>query len=134
MARILLVDASTTSRLLVVKLLEEDGHHVEESSSGREALEICASAPPDCLILEMVLHELDGFKVLSGLQERNLSVPVIVLTDLRMKSVEEKCKQLGVRAYLKKPARPVQLRKVLGDIVGVEGGSEAQPNGGAKGS
>lgn len=118
MARILLADASATSRLFVVKLLEEDGHTVEETSSGRDAVEACLSSPPDCLIMEMVLQDLDGFKVLAALQEKKVAFPIVVMTDLRMKSVEDQCKAFGVRAYLKKPVPPAQLREVMTQIFG----------------
>jgi len=117
MARILLVDTSITARLRVVKDLEEDGHHVAEITSGQEALDICTSEPPDCIILELVLQDIDGFKVLRTLKEKNLNIPTIVLTDLRMKSLEEKCLELGVAAYLRKPIRPSVLKEKIDELL-----------------
>ena len=87
----------------MVKDLEEIGHHVEETINGREAVDICIENPPDCMIMELVLQEMDGFKVLRALQEANVDMPAVVLTELRMKSLKEKCRELGAVAFLQKP-------------------------------
>lgn len=117
MANILLVDPSITARLLAVTGLEEAGHHVEETMNGREAIDICIENPPDCMIMELVLQELDGFKVLRALQEANLDVPAVVLTDLRMKSLEEKCRELGAVAFLRKPMAASLLTQRIEEIL-----------------
>ena len=117
MARILLVDTSATSRVMVMKSLEEDGHRVEETANGRKALEICRQAAPDCIILDLVLQDLDGFKVLRALQEDHPNIPVVVHTDLHMKDLEERCKELGAVAFLRKPVVPLNLREKVNAVV-----------------
>ncbi len=103
MAKILVADAAVSSRLMVVKDLEESGHKVQETNNGREALKLCLMDPPDCLVLDLVLQELDGFKVMRTLQEGDYDIPIVVLTDIRMKSLENDCKRFDNVTYFKKP-------------------------------
>lgn len=117
MANILLVDPSIASRLVVLKDLEERGHNVEESTSGREAVEICEKHAPDVLVLELVLHEMDGFKVIRSLKEMGSTIPIIVTTDVRMKSVRKMCEDLEVAAFFRKPVAVTTFLEKLEEIL-----------------
>lgn len=122
MARILLVDPSVTTRVLVMKCLEEDGHHVDETASGREALEACQGLRPDCVIMDLVLQEMDGFKLLRALQEFKPSIPVVVYTQLRMKDLDRQCLDLGAAVFLRKPVPPLNLREQIALVL--QGGEQ----------
>lgn len=56
------------------------GHDVLIAGGGDEALELLASEPVDCIILDLEMPGTDGFAVLRALRERGSDVPVIVYT------------------------------------------------------
>lgn len=64
--------------------LEQDGHQVEVAASGLEGLRRMREQPPDLLVLDIMMPDLDGWEVLDKLQtDETLSrVPVVVITAL----------------------------------------------------
>jgi DNA-binding NtrC family response regulator len=56
------------------------GYETITSGDGREALDIVAREPVDCMILDLEMPQMDGFEVLRELAARDLRIPVIVYT------------------------------------------------------
>jgi two-component system nitrogen regulation response regulator NtrX len=56
------------------------GYETITSGNGKEALDVIAREPVDCMILDLEMPHMDGFEVLRELAARNLRVPVIVYT------------------------------------------------------
>src|SRR6478752_9307335 len=66
---ILIADDERTSRKLLRRLLEQDGHSVRAAADGAEALELFAEGAIDVVLLDIVMPELDGISVLERLKE-----------------------------------------------------------------
>jgi len=102
---LLLVDGDPASLRLTEISLKKAGFSVTAASTGREALEKCQISPPDLVISETRMKELDGFELCRSLREdeRFRSIPFVFLTG--EKSVEDKVRglELGVDDYLTKP-------------------------------
>ncbi len=56
------------------------GYHTRVATGGRDALDVLADEPIDCVILDLEMPGVDGFDVLREMRERDLGVPVIVYT------------------------------------------------------
>jgi CheY-like chemotaxis protein len=84
-------------------LLAEEGYTVRVASTGRRALwTLCASdPPPDLILLDLMLPELDGWRIMDLLKddERFADIPVIVTTAATAAAPP------GARQYLSKPLR-----------------------------
>lgn len=78
------------------------GYDTEIASNGVEALERFAAAPPDLILLDIMLPQLDGWGVLKSLRSRS-RVPVIVLTSLDHPEDAIKALEMGSDDYLRKP-------------------------------
>jgi threonine synthase len=90
---VLIVDDHAESRLLIKRILQIQGDFVtREASSGSEALVAAREAPPDLIILDLMMPEVDGFTVLDMLkgQAETASVPVIVVTAKELTPAEKK--------------------------------------------
>jgi len=102
---LLLVDGDPASLRLTEISLKKAGFSVTPASSEREALEKCQISPPDLVISETRMGELDGFELCRSLREdeRFRAIPFVFLTG--QKSVEDKVRglELGVDDYLTKP-------------------------------
>ena len=79
---ILVVDDDLVNRMTLACQLEADGHEVRQAENGRAALEAVRSQPPDVVLLDLVMPELDGFGVLAALKaDASLhELPVIMIS------------------------------------------------------
>ncbi|ACL67153.1 response regulator receiver protein [Anaeromyxobacter dehalogenans 2CP-1] len=102
---LLLVDGDPKSLRVMEVSLKKAGFTVTTAVNGRDALERCAVSPPDLILSDTKMPEMDGFELCRRLKEdeRHRGTPFIFLTG--QKSVEYKVKglELGVEDYLTKP-------------------------------
>jgi DNA-binding response OmpR family regulator len=104
----MVVDDDATVADVVARYLTRDGFEVETEGDGERALERALAAPPDLLVLDLMLPGIDGLEVFRRLRER-APVPTIMLTarggeDERVLGLE-----LGADDYLAKPFSPREL-------------------------
>ena len=111
-ASILVVDDDPLNRKLLVRLLEQEGHRVETAANGREALERVPAEPPDVVLLDIVMPELDGISVLERLKADPAlqHVPVIMISAVDELESVVRCVEIGAEDYLPKPFDAVLLR------------------------
>jgi adenylate cyclase len=81
-SRILVVDDTSQNRRLMEAVLSPLGHVVVGAVSGREALELIAADPPDLVLLDVVMPEMDGYAVCRTLRANpdTKMLPIIMLT------------------------------------------------------
>jgi DNA-binding response OmpR family regulator len=77
--RILVVDDDPITRELLRGVLERAGHEVREAADGRAGLRDLYEAPPDLVILDVEMPELDGWATLERIRDLS-DVPVLMLT------------------------------------------------------
>ena len=77
--RILVVDDDETIRRTLRINLQARGYEVEVVASGRDALSTLEASPPDLVVLDLGLPDVDGIEVLRRLR-RTSRVPVVVLS------------------------------------------------------
>ncbi len=117
-AKILVVDDSGLARRTMRQALEQLGYVVEEAKDGVEALESYALHRHDAVLLDMVMHGMDGLEVLTRLRELNPNVPVVVATADIQQSTREQVRAAGAAAILNKPVRREELTRVLTTVLG----------------
>ncbi|MCC6764713.1 MAG: response regulator [Deltaproteobacteria bacterium] len=108
---ILVVDDSDEVRLLASRILEREGYQVTAADSGVSALERLQTFVPDLVVSDIMMPEVDGYRLLERLREdpRLLAVPVIFLSALGDATSLERGNRLGVEHYLVKPFTAKQL-------------------------
>lgn len=80
--RILVVDDEPDFASIVQANLKKEGFDVEVAYDGAEALEKVKAAPPDAIVLDVMMPEMDGYEVCSKLKndEKYQDIPIIMLT------------------------------------------------------
>ena len=80
--RILVVDDEPDFAAIVQSNLEKEGFAVEVAYNGVEGLEKVHANPPDAIVLDVMMPELDGYKVCSNLKgdDKYCDIPIILLT------------------------------------------------------
>ncbi|MEQ1500880.1 MAG: two-component system response regulator [Myxococcota bacterium] len=106
-ATVLVVD-DTPDNLTVLGGLLQPAYRVRVATSGRRALEIAASDPqPDLILLDVMMPEMDGYRVMTELRASPATrdVPVIFVTALDSTEDEQRGLELGAVDYVTKPIR-----------------------------
>ena len=117
MARILIVDDSWFARSAIGKILKADGHEVLEAANGHEAVKMAVSNSPDCIVLDLLMPEMDGFEVLKALKAKGSTIPVVVLTSDIQETTREECIRLGAVGFINKPPKNGELDSVIREVI-----------------
>jgi two-component system KDP operon response regulator KdpE len=99
---VLVVDDEPPIRRFLRAALESQGYRFEEATTGQEALSQAASHPPELVLLDLGLPDLDGFEVVRRLREWS-AVPVIVLTARGREDDKIRALDAGADDYVTKP-------------------------------
>jgi len=102
--RVALVEDNPDNRLLVQAILE-DFYTIEEYENGMEALLGMQGDPPDLVLLDISLPEMDGTEVLRRMREDPAlaRVPVVAITAHAMAGDRERFLAMGFDRYMTKP-------------------------------
>jgi len=114
--RVLVVDDDPLNRRLLIRNLERAGHVVTSAENGLLAMEELAKSPPDVVLLDILMPELDGFGVLEAMKAdlELRHVPVIMISAVEDTGSVVRCIEMGADDYLPKPFDPVILRARIG--------------------
>ena len=107
-SEILLVDDSPANLDVLSTLLNRQGYTVRTAINGALALRTIAVAPPDLILLDVIMPEMDGFEVCRRLKANPASagIPVIFLTALdNPPSQTNSFRLIGAVDYITKPFR-----------------------------
>ena len=111
MERVLIVDDDPDIQRLVSYNLSQAGFQVTTAVSGRLALDTVQKHPPDLIILDVMLPDIDGLEVCRSLRQRDNSrrIPVIMLT-ARTEEIDRVVGfEVGADDYVMKPFSPREL-------------------------
>jgi putative two-component system response regulator len=117
---ILLVD-DTADNLTLMSDLLKDRYKIKIANSGAKALRIAqANTPPDLILLDIMMPEMDGYEVCGRLKSdaHTRDIPVIFLTAKSDPADEKKGLELGAVDYLTKPISPsIALARVKNHLL-----------------
>jgi two-component system phosphate regulon response regulator PhoB len=111
MERVLIVDDDPDIVRLVRYNLSHSGYEVQSAGSGREALELVEKQPPDLVVLDVMLPDVDGLEVCRTLRQQSSSkrIPILMLT-ARGEEIDRVVGfELGADDYVSKPFSPREL-------------------------
>ena len=111
MTRILVVEDDRDIGELVCRYLEKASFRAELVSSGRDAVTALAARPPDLLILDLMLPQVDGLEICRAVRANVLTAetPIIMLTAKAEESERIVGLELGADDYIAKPFSPNEL-------------------------
>ena len=122
--RLLVVDDNETNRRILRDMLAAEGVAVDEATnatSGLEALRraVAKAAPYDLTILDAQMPDEDGFDLAAAVRadSRLTQARLLMLTSAGRRGDGERCRQLGIQAYLTKPISRADLVEALGTVL-----------------
>jgi len=109
--RVLVVEDDPDIAQLVAHYLEKSGFSVDRLANGRDALTAIAARPPDVLVLDLMLPQVDGLEICRVVRGNpaTAALPVIMLTARAEESDRIVGLEIGADDYLAKPFSPNEL-------------------------
>ena len=101
--RVLVIDDEPPIRKLLRVGLSAHGYQTVEASSGRSALELLREQPPDLVILDLGLPDMQGHELLRTMRARNDKVPIVVLSSRDDETGKVQALDAGADDYVTKP-------------------------------
>ena len=118
--RVLVVEDDSMQRERICSWLEPEHWLASQAENGRVALDRLAEEPPDIILLDLMMPEMDGFQFITALQARPAwrNIPVIVITALDLTAADRARLNSGVEAILSKDSfDPAQLVEIVRRLV-----------------
>ena len=107
-ARILLVDDEVSIQRAVAPLLRARGYDVDVAGTGGEALNVLHTRPPDLIVLDLGLPDIEGTEVTRRIRGAS-AVPIVVLSARGSEADKVAALDLGADDYVMKPFGPEEL-------------------------
>ncbi len=117
-SKILIIDDSQSARELLMGILQTENYDLDFASNGIEGLEKARISPPDLILLDIIMPEMDGYEVCRRLrQDPELKeVPVLFLSSLEDRKSRLKGIEAGADDFLTKPFDVVEMLLRIGTI------------------
>ena len=122
MLKILLVDDSEDSRLLVPALLRKYACQIDTAENGQVALDRLSAASYDLVLMDMQMPVLDGFEATRMIRERERGsgkgkrLPIIAMSAFECDAERAQMASAGCDDHLSKPFRKEQLLALLNKL------------------
>jgi CheY-like chemotaxis protein len=131
MARVLVVDDSLSVRKMVERALEMKGFEVLSASSGADAMERIGSAMPDIVVCDVVMPDVDGYRICEFVRTHPAlsETPVLLISGIVNSAVLERAAQVRCSAVLRKPFTADDLARKVDELLAARSWSAAAPAG-----
>jgi len=110
-ANILVVDDTPDNVRLLMKMLSERGYVIRPATSGAHALTVASLEPPDLILLDILMPDMDGYQVCARLKANKSTrdIPVIFISALQEVFDKVKAFSFGAVDYVTKPFEPEEV-------------------------
>lgn len=123
MGRILVVDDEEKIRSIIRKYGEFEGYEIAEAKDGMEAVNLCQREDFDCIVMDVMMPELDGFSACREIKKHK-DIPVLMLSARGEEYDRIHGFEVGVDDYVVKPFSPKELMMRIKVIVDRNGSRE----------
>ncbi len=111
--RILVIDDDEAIRDGCKQVLSRDGYDVQEASNAHDALNLLDRYDFDLLLLDLKMPDTNGLDLLRKIRQRDISVPVVMITAYGTMQNAVQAMRLGANDFLSKPFEPEELRLIV---------------------
>lgn len=106
MKKILIIEDSKQSSLILKEVLEKQGYVVVTTNDGVEGIRMAKRELPDLILLDLLLPKISGFDIATKLaqDDKTRNIPIIVISTIALeRQTLEKLKKIDVLKFMKKP-------------------------------
>ena len=126
MPRVLVVDDSLSVRKMVERALEMKGFEVLSASSGEEAMERIGTAMPDLVVCDVVMPDVDGYRICEFVRRHGAlsETPVLLISGIVNSAVLERAAQVRSSDVLRKPFTADDLARKVDELLAARSRSD----------
>ena len=115
---ILVVDDSHTDRRLIAGLLRNGiDCHIEQCENGRQALRWVRLLPPQLVIADLIMPEMDGLTLIRQMRKRHPEIPVILMTAYGNETIAVEALEAGAASYVPKAQQAERLADTVARVL-----------------
>ncbi|AJQ28080.1 MULTISPECIES: response regulator [Pelosinus] len=119
MARILVCDDSAFMRMMLKKVLIDNGHEiVGEAGDGMEAVQLYRHHKPDLITMDITMPKMDGIEAVKHIFEENPLVRIVMVTALGQRSIITDAINAGASDFIVKPFDNTQVIETIKKVLG----------------
>jgi CheY-like chemotaxis protein len=122
--KILVVEDDLHMRIFISTVLETSGYNATATKDGKEGIQKAREAPPDLIILDVMMPEEGGVSMYRHLKadDKLKDIPVVMLSGVESKTFSHSLKVMNIgledplpepEAYLEKPPKAEELLKII---------------------
>jgi CheY-like chemotaxis protein len=118
-SKILIVEDNANCRQILALYLQHLGHLVIEAEDSAQAIAFATAERPDLILMDLGLPDNTGIETAAILHRNSNTahIPIIALTGWASDKRKQQALNVGIKAYLVKPASFETLKKAIGDLV-----------------
>jgi two-component system, cell cycle response regulator DivK len=120
----LIIEDNDNNLELIRFILLQAGYRVRFAVTGLEGVQQALTIPPDFIVLDIQLPDINGLEVLKRIRANPVgeTVPIIAMTSYAMSGDKERLLAAGCTSYIEKPIDPMtviaQIEAVIGEDIG----------------
>ncbi len=122
MNTVLLTDDNEDMIELIQLILAKSGYNLKVAHGGKEALRICKESPPDLILMDLRMPDLDGFTVIKALRTSGFTNPIIVLAGSESAEDKKRAAAAGCDDYIVKTMEMRELEFKIDALLQKGGG------------
>ena len=115
-----MIDDSETNLYLIKSVFKNRGDIlVFTESIGRRTLETVKKITPEIILLDLMMPDIDGFRLLDQLKSSSAfrKIPVVILSAIHEDEIVAKTKQMGAVGYIKKPVDIDEVEEIINRLL-----------------
>ena len=119
MKKVLVIDDSPTEIFQFKDMLEELGYEVITAGNGKEGVAIAAKEQPDCVLMDIVMPDMNGFQATRQIcrGETTSHIPVIIVSSKDQETDKVWGERQGAKGYVTKPVSGPELLSVMKSVM-----------------
>jgi two-component system, chemotaxis family, chemotaxis protein CheY len=111
---VLVVDDSGMARKMLIKALPASWDiEITQAANGIEAVAAYRAGKAEIIFLDLQMPEMDGYEVLEQIRKEDFNAFVIVVSADVQPLAQQRVKEMGAMAFIKKPVNPEEIEAVL---------------------
>jgi len=119
MAKIMIVDDSTTTRLVMKKIIEGTGKHtvVAEAADGEEAMKKYGETKPDVVTMDISMPKMNGIETVRAIIKAHPDAKIIMVSAVNKKDMVITALKCGAKSYILKPIKEKKLLESISKVL-----------------
>jgi len=126
LATVLIVDDNPIDRRLAAGVVEKVGMKTCFAGHGKEALAVIVREPPDVVLTDLLMPEMDGLELVERIKQDYPAIPVILMTAHGSEEIAVKALRTGASHYVPKSNLPRDLVHTIRDVLTAASGKRDQ--------